>query len=143
MADTPLLFRKHLGSLKPADELAAEAVRKIGAEETVTITIKRSRNVKFHRKFYALMNLVYENQEVYPSLDIMIAAFKVAAGHCFPVMDKNGRFVAMVPKSISFAKMDETAFEAFWDASVKIIVERFLRGVDRHELEAEIMSMVS
>ena len=142
MADTPLLFRKYLGSLKPADELAAEAVRKIGAEEVVSVTIKRQRNVKFHRKFFALMNLVYQNQEHYPSLDIMIAAFKVATGHCFPVIAKSDQTV-MIPKSISFAKMDETEFEVFWDASVKIVIERFLPGVNRDDLEAEIMTMVS
>lgn len=142
MSDAPLFFRKYLGALKPVDELAAEAVRKIGGDEVVTVTIKRTRNVRFHRKFFALMNLVFQNQEHYPSLDIMLAAFKVAAGHCFPVIAKGGQTV-MVPKSISFSKMDESAFEEFWSASVSIVITRFLPGVKREDLEAEIMTMVS
>ena len=142
MADTPLFFRRTLQGLRPDDVQAEEALRSVGQGEVVALVLKRPRNSKHHRKFFALLKLVYENQEHYESMDALLIALKVALGHCFPVILRTGQ-TAYVPKSISFAKMSQDEFEVFYEGVVKIVVTKFLPGVNREDLEAEIMTMVS
>ncbi len=42
------------------------------------------------------------------------------------------------PKSISFAAMDQTAFESFYDGAVAMILERLLPNTDRADLETRV-----
>jgi hypothetical protein len=137
-----LLFRKTLSGLKPADEGAEEALRKVPLDKVVAVKIKRPRNLGHHRKFFALLKIVFENQEVYASEQALLAAIKIATGHCVPLVLADGTR-AFVPSSISFASMDQTEFEAFWDKVVTLVCAKIIPNLKREDLEAEIMTMVS
>jgi hypothetical protein len=136
------VWRKTIGGLKPADAMAEEVWQAIPVNAEVMAEVTRPRSLGHHKKFFALLKLVYENQENYQSMDELLIAFKVALGHCYPVHLKTGQ-VAMVPKSISFAKLDQIAFNEFWDKACSLVITKFLPGVNREDLEAEIMTMVS
>lgn len=136
------VWRKTIGGLKPADPIAEEAYQAIPLGGEVFAEPKRSRSIGHHRKFFALLKLVYENQEHYKSMDELLVAFKVALGHCYPIHLRSGQ-VAYVPKSISFAKLDQIGFDEFWDKACTLIVTKFLPGVNREELEAQVMELVS
>lgn len=137
-----LLFRKTLSGLKPADEGAEEAMRKLPLDKIVAVKIKRPRNLGHHRKFFALLKLVYENQELYESEAALLAAIKIATGHCVPITLVSGQ-KAFIPSSISFASLDQTEFEKFWDKVCNLVCAKIIPNLNRHELEAEIMTMVS
>ena len=134
---TPLFFRKELGRLVPTDEAASAALAKLKLGADVQVEIKRPRNILHHRKFFALMQLVYQNQEHYDSIEHLIAALKTAVGHCDLVPGKGGTLIAL-PKSIAFHNMDQTAFEEFYDRCIDIVAKHFLPGVDRDELRREV-----
>ena len=135
-------WRKTIGGLKPADALAEEVFNGLPLNAEVMAEVTRPRNLGHHKKFFALLKLVYENQETYETMDALLIAFKVALGHYYPVTLKGGQ-VACIPKSISFAKLDQIAFEAFWDKACNLVVTKFLPGVEREELEAQVMELVS
>jgi hypothetical protein len=137
-----LLFRKTLSGLKPADEGAEEALRKVPLDKVVAVKIKRPRNLGHHRKFFALLKIVYENQEVYASEQALLAAIKIATGHCTPIQLVSGQ-KAFIPSSISFAAMDQAEFEAFWEKVVTLVCTKIIPNLNREDLEAEIMTMVS
>lgn len=138
---TPLFMRKHHGALRPENAAAVAAVEKIANGATVKVSISQPRNMKHHRLFWALMRLVWENQEHYENVDHMVVALKVALGHCDTVITKDGG-TAYIPKSISFAKMDQTAFNEFWDRCLHLICKYFLPGADREELTREVYRMI-
>ena len=48
------------GALAPADEEARALVEKLKAGQGVRATIKRARNVRFHRKAFALFKLAFD-----------------------------------------------------------------------------------
>ena len=128
-------------SLVPASQHAENIIRKIPRNHVVKVTIERPRNIKHHRKFWALLQLVFQNQEHYESLEHMVTALKVALGHCDSVICKDGN-VAYIPKSISFAKMDQVAFDEFYGKAVDLVCRHFLPGCDRDELTREVERMV-
>lgn len=135
-------MRKHLGSLRPADHDAEEALRRMPANALVMVKVKRPRNIQHHRKLFTLLNIVVENQEHYQTTEHLLAVLKVVAGHCdtYPMADGN---TAFVPRSISFASMDQTEFEEFYDKAVKFIVTKVIPGLKREDLEREVLEMIS
>lgn len=134
----PLFFRKDLGKLTPADDAAEAALSKIKFGAEVQVEIKRPRNVHHHRKFWALANLVADNQEHYETAEQVVAALKAATGHCdwFPM--KDDRRMVAIPKSIAFHKMDQTEFAAFYDKCIAVVAEHFLPGVESEALRQEV-----
>jgi hypothetical protein len=125
------------GKLVPADEASRAILSKIKTGDVVQVEVKRPRNIMHHRKFWALANVVYSNQEHYPSVDALVAALKAAVGHCDLVPGKGGNLVA-VPKSIAFHKMNQSEFEAFYEKCLDVIAKHFLPGVETDALRAEV-----
>ena len=88
-----------------------------GKEVQVRISIPR--NIRFHRKFFALLHVGLEmcdteyNPEQYRALCI------AGAGHC-DFIESGGHTIA-VPKSISFAKMSEDEFERLYNDVLNFI----------------------
>lgn len=136
-----VMLRKSLGGLKAADEVAASVLAGIKENDLVAVEIKRRRNLKMHRLFWALMQKIYENQETYSSPEEVAAAFKVAAGHCDFVQTPRG--LVGVPKSISFAKMDQAEFRAFFDKALDYLTTVVIPGLNRDDLEREVMEMTA
>lgn len=129
---------KGLGAtLRPADEVATDAIRKFPAGEIYEIEIKRPRNLKFHRKAFALMQLAYENQENYTEFDQFRRALVIEAGYFDDLRLLDGTTVREA-KSLSFAKMDEDDFGKLYNALINTILRVVLPGVDRPELEAQV-----
>lgn len=135
------LFRKSFGYLRPADEEAQEIVAGMGRDEVVRVTVRRVRNPRFHRLFFALMNLVWQHQDRFVSREALLTYVKIGVGHVETVILDDGRTV-YIPKSISFAKLDEHDFRKFFDAVVRLLVERVLPGWNADDLTAEVFKMV-
>lgn len=138
-----IFAQKHLNSLRPVDEAGADVLRKIKQGDIVTVDVKKPRNVKHHRMFFALMNLVYENteREVYPTLEDVIGAVKIAAGLRTRIALRGGE-IGYMPGSISFSKMDQHAFSEFYDRVCDLVAQHFLPGIDQDDLRAEVETMI-
>lgn len=137
------LAMKHFNSLRPTDQAGEDALRKIGHGEVVTIEMKRPRNVKHHRMFWALMGIVHENidHERYPTVDDLVAAVKIAAGLRTRIQLPSGE-VGFIPGSIAFHKMDQDEFSKFYDRVCDLIAKHFLPGVDKADLRREVEIMI-
>ncbi len=71
------------------------------------------RNVKFHRKFFALLNLCFQNQDRYNNFDHLRGVLIMKAGFYETVVTDKGTIYW--PQSISFSNMDETVFEEVYN----------------------------
>ena len=137
------LAAKQLGSLRPTDEAGEAALRGMANGEIVSIEIKRPRNVKHHRMFWALMTIVWQNvdAERYPTVEDLCAAIKIAAGLRTRIELPNGE-VGFIPGSIAFHKMDQAAFGEFYERVCDLIAKHFLPGVTSDELKMEVSQMI-
>jgi|TARA_R100001530_G_C4320819_1_gene155709 hypothetical protein len=134
------IFRLHFGKLVPADPKAEASIAKLKHGECIQVDVRRPRNLKHHMLFFAMLNLVFENQEYFRSVDDLLDALKIAIGHTKTVVLKSGAH--KVPLSISFASMGQVAFDDFFDRAANFLVTEVIPGMDKKALLDEVMLMV-
>ncbi len=137
------LAAKHLGSLRPVDAAGEEILHRLGNGQLVEIEIRRPRNIRFHRLYFALVTLVWEqlDETRYPTPEDLHEAIKIAAGLRRRIVLPDGT-IGFIPGSIAFHKMDDTEFSAFFDRVCNLVAKHFLPGVTDTELKAEVEIMI-
>ena len=139
---TAIFCRRTTSGLSPDDDAARDVLRKVKVGDVVRVEVRRPRNLSAHRRFFALVNLVYTNSEKFPSPDVARRVLTCRAGHALPYIIESTGEVLLIPESISFANMDQDEFDAFWQRVVKVVCEEILPGVTEADIEAEILSCV-
>jgi len=114
------LVKTQSGALAPFDDADAQRMAKIKTNEVVRAEITKPRNLLFHKKFMALVRLVFENQERYNSIEDLLVEFKLKVGHYKEHITTDGKIV-YVPKSISFSQMDEYEFKEFYNKALNVL----------------------
>lgn len=120
------LVRTSLGLQAYADE-DYEQLRKIKVGSVVKVNIVRPRNVKFHRKFFSLIRAAWdcltEQQRInLRSVETFREQLLITSGFSEPLYDLNGQKFLERAKSISFAKMDEPAFNEVYSKVLDTIL---------------------
>jgi len=123
------------GHLQPCYDTDIDSLKKIPLNEPIKISYTKQRNAKFHRKFFALVNLVYMNQEVYNNIDHLRKHLTIAAGFYDITYTLEG-VETKEAKSISFSKMDDVQFSEFYSRFIDVIHEYF--GFDKQELIEQV-----
>ena len=130
------LIKQPNGLLKPYSEFDYEALNKIKANEVFEVEYKKARNIKFHKKAFALFNLAFENQQDYRSLDAMRYDLTIVSGYYDEHVNLITGEIFKKAKSISFASMDETEFSEYYE-KVKETICKWL-GITNEQIEEEI-----
>jgi hypothetical protein len=123
------------GVFKPSHDSDYQKFKKLKVDQTYVCKVSQPRNVKFHRKYFALINLVYSNQERYDNSDDLRHDLTIASGYYRRSVDLQGNEVKKA-KSISFAKMTEFEFSELYSATLDAIVKYF--GFDKEAMIEEI-----
>lgn len=132
-----ILCRKSLGGLQAGDEQAADALRKFAVGVDVWVEVRKARNVRFHRLYFALLSMTFENQERYTNFEHFRKAVQIAAGHVEEFVTLDGE-VLLQPKSIAFDKMDELEFQVVFSAAMRVCA-KILGDMDLRDLEQEVL----
>lgn len=98
---------------------------KVGS--VVKATIVRPRNIKFHRKFFAMLNAAWDclseqQRSNLRSKDTFREQLLITSGFSEPLYDINGMKFLERAKSISFAKMDEPTFDEVYNRVLDTIL---------------------
>lgn len=115
------LIKRSDGVFIPAYDSDHENSKKIHAGEMVSCEITRPRNIEFHKKFFALLNMGFDNQEFYDNFEDFRAVMILKAGFYHTIKTDKG--IVYMPKSISFAKMDELEFEELYDKMIDVLIK--------------------
>ena len=116
---------KTIDGFKYAHNSDAELAKKIPFNEIVIYDWKKPRNYQFHKKYFALLKLCFDNQEQFKFEHTMREEFTIQAGFYFKDIDFYGCEIRKA-KSINFESMDDTEFELLYRAT-KIVVCEFLK----------------
>lgn len=136
-----LMIKSQGGVLMPADEEAIEALTKIKNGDSVLIEYKRNRNPKFHRKMFALLKLIFENQSVYETQEELRREMMLKAGRYSKHFTTKG-VTLYIPDSMSFDSMDQDEFEELYKAFIDIGLQHFLTNMDREQIERELLNFM-
>jgi hypothetical protein len=122
---------KTLSGFKLAYNSDYELAKKIPLNEPIIYEWKKPRNLKFHKKFFALLNLVFENQEQYNNLDHLRKDLTISAGYYDLRLNIEGLEIREA-KSISFAKMTDTEFSDYYNRIIDVVVKWL--GIDKDDI---------
>lgn len=131
--------------LVPMYESDYDEKKRLKLGDTVLCTIRKPRNYEFHKKFFALVRLCYQNLPEWMEQDLgihseedMLISMKLDLGLA-EIVRINGRPIAKTA-SISFAAMDNTEFERFYNRCVDLVLTRYLCGTGKQALLDEIIN---
>jgi hypothetical protein len=130
--------------LVPLYDSDLDLKKRLRTGSTVRCRITLPRNYEFHKKFFALVRLTFDNLplplverwKVY-SMDDMLRRFKRDLGYYSSSVNEHGER-EIEYRSISFAAMDQAEFEKFYDDCVNLVLHKYIPGIEREELEEEV-----
>ena len=136
------ITRKGL-KLIPADRYSEEQMSKIPEGKEVTCHITQKRSSKHHRKYWAILQVVFDNlpevmQHDFKSVGELHIEMKLQTGLRRKYTTLGGTEI-WIPDSIAFDKMDQIAFAEFFDKALDVIVKYILIGTDKEELLNQIV----
>jgi len=129
------LKKNYDGSFLPADQEAAEWSAKLKIGQVVAADFKAVRNYEFHKKYFGMLKMAFENQEDYPSLEKLREAAQIAAGYYEVIYMLDGRR-GLKSQSIAFDSMNQEEFEKLYSAVLNVILAHFKFG---EEFEMELI----
>lgn len=130
----------------PVDEEGAElmhSVKPVGRD--VSMEVIQRRNPKHHRLAFAIFKFLQYHSDTFHDvpIDRIKDAVKLATGLVDTFVKQDTGEAYYVLKSISFAAMDQTKFNEFFDAAVKVIAERYMpEGTTPEAVRKELFAMV-
>ena len=122
-------------TLKVAYNSDYELIKKLKLNTVYQVEIKQPRNYRFLKKFFALINMVYENQETYNNIDDLRHDLIVSAGYYRKTINMQGVEVKRA-NSVSFSKMNETQFSELYNSVIDVVVKWL--GFDKEDIKTNI-----
>lgn len=113
-----------LSGFKPAYDSDFELSKKIKLNEIYEYEFKKTRNYEFHKKFFALVNMVFQNQEQYINFEHLRKDLIIESGNYVLRYDLLGVEIREA-KSISFSSMDEIEFSELYNSVIDVIIKYF------------------
>jgi Protein of unknown function (DUF1367) len=118
----------------------ADRMKRIKEGGIILVDYKKPRNPLFHNKFMSMVRTVFDNQEQYANIENLLNVLKVELGHYDTMFYRDLKI--RIPRSISFAKMDEIEFSAFYDRAVSCCLSHFLPQTTPEELEEYVAQIL-
>lgn len=133
-----MIKNQRTGEWQPLNDHDRETSDKIPSMEEALFVMQRPRNSAFHRKYFAMLKIVFDNQEQFKNQEHLRHYLQMKAGFVDIVATPNGTM--HLPSSIAYDKMDATQFEDLYE---KVLVEvlSFI-NLERETLEQELSQFV-
>lgn len=128
----------------PSDE---EKIASIKNGQFLEVDIKQKRNLKFHKKFFAMLNIGFEafepvqqdykGQVAVKNFDRFRKDAVIMAGFYDATYDIQGN-LKLEAHSISFGKMSEDEFNKVYNACCNVLLLKVLHNYTRDDLDSVV-----
>lgn len=135
-----VFIRRGMGMF-PVNEDGEEIVRAIKDGKECMGEFWPSRRPKQHRLFFAMLKLLVDNTDVFPSVETALRAVKLALGEADEFTCRDGRII-WVLRSIAFESCDQARFSRLFDDALHLITDRWLIGMGAEDLRREVFRLV-
>lgn len=132
------LVKRSDGSFIPGHNSDHEACKRVAPGDSIEGRIGSVRNLRFHKKFFALIKYVFhhmneQSQLMIPSEEALRYELLRLAGYWDSHVTLYGATV-LRPKSIAFDSMDQFEFEKVYSDILDVALKYFVSEVDEREL---------
>lgn len=131
-----LLVKKTQTGLRPMYDSDFEIYSKIPLGAEFEIDYKQKRNILFHRKYFALLKMVFENQEIYSNIEDLRLDLIIETGRYTEQTNIFTGEIKKVAHSISFASLDEIGFSKLYEETKSVIAKYF--NFNKKEIDENI-----
>lgn len=115
--------------LLPTDDAGRDLLAKMGEGECAEFSIVRPRSLPMHRRFFAILSEIGENQDPKRDAEDILDELKVLAGHYQSLIvsdPKSGdMFEVRRPKSIAFHRLTHDQWMELWPSLEQAGIQRF------------------
>jgi len=136
---------KTLKGFIPGEPKTEEWFNKLKIGAAVHGKFRKYRNLAFHRKYFALLNIAYENwtpgsiDSKYgvpeKNFDRFRADLIILSGYYDTTIRLDGS-VRIEPRSVSFAKMDNEEFEKLYNRTIDVLIKHVYNSkMSKEEIE--------
>jgi len=115
-----------------------ESIGKLKNNTIYKIVATQPRNYEFHKKFMALCNLYFQNQDCFINFDHCRKWLTMKAGFYEEIKTPNG--VMFEPVSIKFASMDELEFKEVYSKVLDVVFKEL--GSTKEDIEQELINFM-
>jgi len=144
------LIKKN-GFLIPSSECDQENIALMTDGKTYKCEFSSPRNIRFHRRYFALLDVLFNIFDPEPVSHKGEVAIKnrerfrkdiaIATGHYELVVSIKGECKAEA-KSISFASMDETKFSELYSRTIDYGLLRIAKGKTKEEIDNWVAQII-
>ena len=135
------LVKIHNNYLAPSLPIDVEKLSKWKFGEILRAKVSKPRNINFHRKYFALLNVAFDNQDKYDSFEDLRVEVQLKCGWYQEHVTTKGQMI-YIPKSIAFANMDEIEFAELYDKAIDIILANFCIGSTKEEIDQKVLEIL-
>ena len=137
-------LRRTATGLVAYDDEAVVALRRFKIDAIVRAELVLPRNLRNHRRFFAMLNVVWQACGDWPDVAALLKELKFRTGlvDTQRVVDhKTGEVLAEIitPQSIAFHNMGEEEFQAFTERAIEVICRDMVPGLESDTLREEVL----
>lgn len=129
------------GALIATDDYGRGRIRKLKLNAPTLCTIKQPRHGPMHRKLWALVNVVWQSTGNWETPAELMRELKIRLGILEKFLVEGIGWVTVVG-SISYANMDQSAFEVFFEGALRKLCE-MAGNIDRDSLRQAVLEELS
>ena len=133
-----LFVKNTINDLVPLYPSDFDSKRKLKLGQDYEVEVKNPRNVGFHRKFFALLNVGHENTLLDMPFDTYRKYITIKAGFFNAYQTPKGIFYDA--KSISFSSMEQEEFEDVYSRVLDKIIEDI--GASKKDIEEMLINFM-
>lgn len=133
-----LFCKNTLSGLQPLYPSDVDEKKKLKLGEMYEVEIKHPRNIGLHKKFFALINIGWENSDLDMPFETYRKYITMKAGYFKTYTTDKGTFYDA--ESISFSSMDQIQFEEVYDRVLNVIIKDI--GADRKDIETVLINFL-
>lgn len=133
-----LLCRNTIQGLVPLFPADFDEKRKLKLGEDYQVEVTNPRNVGYHRRFFAMLNVGHENTSLDMPFDTYRKYMIVKAGFFTAYQTPKGIYYD--PNSISFASMSQDEFEEVYSRVLDKVIEDV--GLDKESVEKQLINFM-
>ncbi len=111
-------------TLKVAYNSDYELIKKLKPNTEYQCEIKRPRNYAFHKKYFALIKMLFENQYLYSDISDLRHDLIIEAGYYRRYINIKG-IDTKTALSMSFSSMNQEDFDELYSKTLDVIVKFF------------------
>ena len=137
---------RQLAGITARDQRAYEKfkqkIKELG-DGSMTFSYRLPRSGPFHRRFFAILNAIFESQDAFKDSDQFRAWITSLAGYVAWFPSPTGEGMIAIPKSIAYEKLDQHEFQEVVDRIYDCIRSEYVRRyLWKHQSDSVSAQMV-